>query len=185
MNPDAPFSTNGIHKAERRPVKKNVPALVIALIAIPLLFLVVFPVACTIAERTGKPVFETPDEIDIGDIGRFEVQLQNVKSAAPSSIRKDDVGPYVANPQSYERLIDTLRSAKLVGELPPKVYLGSFIIQMKDGRQQTIRLSFLSDASGGAPNELAFKIGRQEFRGGPVAEFVTVAETCDPRPKKN
>lgn len=96
MNPDAPFSTNGIHKPTLKPERKNVPALVIALIAVPLLFLVVFPVAWTIAKSTGTPVFVTPAEINVAEIDHFEVRLFNLKASFNPDRKVDDVGPYVA-----------------------------------------------------------------------------------------
>lgn len=182
MNPDAPFSTNGIHKTPPKPERKNVPALVIALIAVPLLFLVVFPVAWTIARSTGTPVFETPGEISVEEIDHFEVRLFNLKASFKADRKEDDVGPYVAKPDAYTRLLLPLIAAETVDVLPTKAFLGEYRIRMKDGRRQVIRLSFLAEPDGS--KHLAFKIGQKAFRGGPVSDLVAIVEASDPRPKK-
>ena len=183
MNPDAPFSANGVHKLVPKPEKKNVPALVIGLIAIPTLLLVVVPVVWTIAMSTGKPVFDNVEDLNLEEISRFEIQLYNLKSLVRFDRKDDDIGPYVAKPENYERLLGPFKSATVVEVLPAKAFLGEFRIQMKDGRRQVIRLSFIPEADG--TKRLAFKIGLKAFRGGPVDELITIAEACDPRPKKN
>jgi hypothetical protein len=183
VNPDVPFSTNGIPKIPVREERKNVPALVIALIAVPLLLLVVVPIAWTIALNTGTPVFATPGEIVLGDIDHFEVRLFNLKASFNPDRKEDDVGPYVAKTEHYTRLLAPLVAADTVDSLPTKAFLGEYRIRMKDGRRQVIRLSFLAEQDGS--KRLAFKIGPKAFRGGPVSDLVATAEACDPRPKKN
>ena len=183
MNADAPFSTNGFHKPVPEAEKKNVPALVIGLIAIPLLLLIVIPVAYTIAMSTGKPVFDVVEELNLEEVSRFEVRLFNLKSLYSSDRKDDDIGPYVAKPEHYERLLAPLKSATVVDELPAKAFLGEYRIQMKDGRRQVIRLSFIPEPDG--TKRLAYKIGAKAFRGGPVADLVTIADASDARPKKN
>ena len=183
MNPDSPFSTNGVHKPAPMPEKKNVPALAMGLIAVPLLLLVVVPIVWTIATTTGKPVFETVEALKIDEVERFEVQLYNLKSLVNFDRKDDTIGPFVAKAEHYERLLVPFQSATVVEELPAKAFLGEYRIQMKDGRRQVIRLSFIPEANGA--KSLAFKIGSKAFRGGPVNELVAIAEASDPRPKQN
>ena len=181
MNPEFPFSTNGVHKAAPEPDKKKVPALIIGLIAIPLLLLVVIPVAWTIAVTTGKTVFDKVEELNVNDIDRFEIRLFNLKSLVNSDQRQDNIGPYVAKPDRYEKLIAPLMGAKVVEELPVKAFLGEYRIQMKDGHRQVIRLSFIPEPDG--TKRLAFKIGLKSFEAGPVADLIKACESSDPTPK--
>lgn len=178
------FSSNGIAKSVPAGERKNVPALVIGLIAVPLLVLIVIPLAMLLSSKMGKPAFAMIGELNVEDISRFEVQLQNLKASFRADRKEDDLGPYVAKADEYERLLVPLRAAETVDELPPKVFLGTFTIQLKDGRHQVVRLSFITEGTASPVKRLAFKIGSQSFLGGPVTEFVAVAEACDPRPKK-
>jgi hypothetical protein len=178
------FSSNGIHEAAPTPEKKSVPALVIGLIAIPLLLLIVIPLAMVISSNMGKPVFASIEELKTEDISRFDVELQNLKASYKPDRKEDVLGPYVAKSEDYIRLVNVLKAAKPVDELPPKVFLGTFTIQMKDGRHQVIRLSFIPESNRSPVKRIAFKIGQQSFLGGPVTKFVAVAESCDPRPPK-
>ena len=136
MNADAPFSTNGFHKPVPEAEKKNVPALVIGLIAIPLLLLIVIPVAYTIAMSTGKPVFDVVEELNLEEVSRFEVRLFNLKSLYSSDRKDDDIGPYVAKPEHYERLLAPLKSATVVDELPAKAFLGEYRIHCRCKRRK-------------------------------------------------
>lgn len=178
------FSSNGIPQPVSVGERKNVPALVIGLIAVPLLLLIVIPLAMVLSSKMGKPAFATIGELNVADISRFEVQLQNLKASYRADRKDDDLGPYVAKSDDYERLLAHLRACSPVDELPPKVFLGTFTIQLKDGRHQVVRLSFLTEGNASPVKRFAFKIGSQSFIGGPVAEFVAIAEACDPRPKK-
>jgi hypothetical protein len=186
MASSSPFSTNGVHKStpgDPAPAEppKRVPTLVMALIAVPLLLLVVIPVAMTISAMTAKPAFETVAGLPIDDISRFEVRLYNLKDSVNRERKDDDIGPYVAKPDSYAKLLAPLTNADPVDDLPPKAFLGEYRIRLKDGRRQVIRLSFV--AAEGGPKQLAFKIGTKAFRAGSVPDFVTVCELNDPRPK--
>jgi hypothetical protein len=178
------FSSNGVHQTTPPPEKKSVPALVIGLIVIPLLLLIVIPTALVISSKMGKPAFATIGELKTDEISRLEVQLQNLKASYKPDRKDDDLGPYVARAEDYERLVNFLRTAEPVDELPPKVFLGSITIHLKDGKHQVVRLSFIPEGSTSPVKRIAFKIGPQSFLGGPVADFVVIAEACDPRPKK-
>ncbi|MFO0937780.1 MAG: hypothetical protein U0798_14850 [Gemmataceae bacterium] len=182
MNPEVPFSSNGIHKSAPEPDRKKVPMLIIGLIAIPLLLLIVVPLAWTIAVSTGTPVFNTVEELNVSEIDRFEIRLFNLKSLINSDQKIDDIGPYVAKPESYEKLLAPLKNAKAVDELPVKAFLGEYRIQMKDGRRQVIRLSFIPESDG--TKQLAYKIGIKPFRAGNVVDLIKVVDASDPRPVK-
>lgn len=183
MNPDAPFSPNGVHKTiHLKSEKKNVTTMVLAFIAIPLMLLVVFPVVYTIAMATGKPVFNTVEELNLAEVDRFEVRMFNLKESFNPNFVDDKIGPYVAKQEQYEKLITPLRSATAVDDLPVKAILGEYRIQMKDGRKQVIRLSFIAEQD--QQKQVAFKIGNQGFRGGSVADLVNIVDSCDPRPRK-
>lgn len=184
MISDSSFSSNGVHQTAPAPEKKNVPALVIGLIAIPLLLLIVIPTAMIISSKMGKLAFATIEELKTEDISRFEVELQNLKASYQPDRKEDVLGPYVAKAEAYDRLVNFLRSAEPVDELPPKVFLGTYTIHLKNGKHQVVRLSFIPESNASPVKRLAFKIGPQSFLGGPVAEFVAVADACDPRPKK-
>lgn len=181
---DGSFSNNGVHQAVPVAGAYRVPALVIGLIAVPLLMLVMIPLAMVISSRMGKPAFTTIDELNTGDIRRFEVELQNLKSSYKPDRKEDALGPYVANAGDYDRLVSILRTATPIDELPPKVFLGTFTIQLKDGKQQVIRLSFITESQNSPVKRFAYKIGSQSFLGGAVSELVSIAEACDPRPQK-
>ena len=184
MSSDSSFSSNGVHQTAPAPEKKKVPALVIGLIAVPLLLLIVIPTAMVISSMMGKPAFRTIEELKTGEIARFEVQLQNLKASYKQDRKEDHLGPYVAKAEDYDRLLSFLRSAAPVDELPPKVFLGTFTIHLKDGKHQVVRLSFITESNASPVKRIAFKIGLQSFLGGPVADFVAIADACDPRPKK-
>jgi hypothetical protein len=151
-------------------------------IAIPLLLLVVIPTAWMIAKMTGKPAFETMTEVKIDEIARLEIRLFNLRESVQRDRKDDDLGPYIAKPEHHERLLAPLIRSEPSMELPPKMYLGEYRIQLKDGRQQSVRLSFV-DRGPNTPRELAFKIGTNAYIGGSVHDLVNIVEACDPRPK--
>lgn len=180
---NVPFSQNGsVPHRNPTPEAKNVSAIVISFIAIPLMLLIVIPTAWMIAKMTGKPAFNTMTEVRIDDIARLEIRLFNLKESVQRDRKEDDLGPYIAKPEHYERLLAPLIRSQASVDLPPKMYLGEYRIQLKDGRQQSVRLSFV-DRGPNTPRELVFKIGTNAYIGGPVHELVNIVEACDPRPK--
>jgi hypothetical protein len=143
----------------------------LALVVLVLVPLVVGLALAGIYLLQGAP-FESPAELTTDNVQSLRVHLLNRKELDGG----DDVGPYLAAPEDYERLLALLKAVPEVEQFPDArgPWLGEFRIVLKNGRKGTIRLYWVKPPT--APARLRFQIGEHKFEGGTAESVIRAAE---------
>lgn len=133
-----------------------------------------------------EPAFASIDEIDLARVKSMEIFVLNRPDGGP------DIGGtrglFAIPAADYDRALAPLRKAEpIVAESPRGIWLGRLVIVLGDGRSQTVMLHRpKSDHDTTAPQRLEMRIGRYQFAGPPVNEFVTrIAEIAGLPAEKN
>lgn len=133
-------------QSERSPIVWRLLGLLAIILTLPFLLMFgLFPLL------QGRP-FNSVAELDPAQIARLEVRLYNRTELDEG----DDVGPYIAAPQDYERLLQPLREVPTVPEFSGATgpYLGEYRIVLKNGRKGTIYFYWVP-----TPGESALSVG--------------------------
>ena len=125
----------------------------------------------------GQP-FDSPAELTPENVRSLRVHLLNRKELDGG----EDVGPYHAAPEDYERLLAPLKAAAEVGSYPDArgVFLGEYRVVLKNGRKGPIRLYWSRPPGVGLDNaphtaRLRFQIGEHLYEGAAAADAVREA----------
>ena len=143
--------------------------------------------------------FDSIDEIEVNQIQRLEVRIYN-RSELDGG---DDVGPYIAGPLEYDRLLKPLIGVSEVSQYDGArgPWLGEYRILLKNGRKGTVRFFYvpgkaespvraaLGVIAGGSAAELAwirgqipapaprlrFEIGQHKYEAPTTKELIQAA----------
>ncbi len=174
MNDPAPASTT----RRRLPLWGGILALVLLFTA------VVIP---KIVKNLGEPAFPSIDEIDLAQVKSMEIFVLNRPDGGP------DIGGtrglFAIPATDYDRALAPLRKAEPIpAESPRGIWLGRLVVVLADGRSQTVMLHRpKSEYDPKASQRMELRIGRHQFVGPPVNDFVTrIAEIAglpaEPKP---
>jgi hypothetical protein len=161
-----------------RPRTRTKVALIV-LFAVLLLVPVVYGLALLGAFLLQGQPFESPAELTPENVQSLRVHLVNRKELDGG----EDVGPYHAAAEDYERLLAPLKAAAEVGPYPDArgVFLGEYRVVLKNGRKGPIRLYWSRPPGVGTGDDrpvarLRFQIGEHLFEGAAAADVVRAAE---------
>jgi hypothetical protein len=133
----------------------------------------------------GMP-FDSPAELSPENVQSLRVHVLNRKELDGG----EDLGPYYASAEDYERLLAPLKAAAAVGSYPDArgPFLGEYRVVLTSGRKGTIRLYWSRPSSGGpgdAPPvaRLRFQIGEHLYEGPAAADVIRAVEECAARGK--
>jgi hypothetical protein len=132
--------------------------------------------------------FDSPAELTPEAIQSLRFQLLNRKELDGG----EDVGPYFAAAEDYEKLLAPLKSAAEVEQYPGArgPFLGEYRVVLKSGRKGTIKLYWLRPPGAvpkddhAPPARLRFEIGSHRFEGGTAEALIQVIEECAARGRK-
>lgn len=160
-------------------------ALLVALI-VALLVSGVYGTALLVAYLLQGQAFESPAELTPENVRLLRVHVLNRKELDGG----EDVGPYHAAPEDYERLLAPLKAATEVGQYPDArgPFLGEYRVVLKNGRKETIRLYWSRppgvEKGGHLPTaRLRLQIGEHLFEGKSAEDVIRAVEECAPRGK--
>lgn len=173
MNEPAPAPTT----RRRLPLWGGIAALILLFPAI------VIPILVSILK---EPAFASLDELDLAQVSSMEIFLLNRPDGGP------DIGGtrglFVIPAADYDRALAPLRKAEpIAAESPRGIWLGRLVVTLADGRKQTVMLHRpKAEYDKSQVHRLELRIGRHQFVGPPVDEFVArIAEIAGLSGKPN
>ena len=120
-----------------------------------------------------EPAFASIDEIDLARVTSMEIFVLNRPDGGP------DIGGtrglFAIPVADFDRALAPLRKADpIAAESPRGIWLGRLVVKLADGRSQTVMLHRpKGEYDRATVQRLELRIGRHQFAGPPVGEFVT------------
>ncbi len=149
-----------------RPPRNRLP-LWVGLIVLILLFpAVVIPL---LVGAFRDPAFASVDEVDVARVQAIDVFILNRPDGGP------DIGGtrglFPVPEADFERVLALMRNAT-PSQSQRGIWMGRIVVTLTDGRVQTIMLHRPTDEYAGTDRRLEMRIGRLQFDGPPVKEFL-------------
>jgi hypothetical protein len=117
------------------------------------------------------PAFASVDELDNARVKGITFFVLNRPDGSPDIGRVQQ--PVTVPADQIPAVLDLFRKATPVETLPPKVWLGKLVVELTDGRSETIMLYWSNaDREAKRPLRVRFKIRTRQFEGGEVEVLV-------------
>ncbi|HVK09018.1 MAG TPA: hypothetical protein VM597_09605 [Gemmataceae bacterium] len=172
--------------ADATPTRSGKKLALVILMAVLLLVPVVYGLALLGAALLQGQPFESPAELTPENVQSLRAHLLNRRELDSG----EDVGPYYAAAEDYERLLAPLKAAAEVGPYPDArgPFLGEYRVVLKNGRKGTIRLYWSRLPGGGTADKppvarLRFQIGEHLYEGAAAADVIRAVEESAARGK--
>ncbi len=116
-----------------------------------------------------EPLFTSVADLSPQEIAQVRAFVLNRPDGQPDVGKPREL--YAVPPDHAEAVLKTLRSAKTVETLPPKIWLGRLSIKLQSGRSQTIQLYRIGENDHLGKAKFVFKVGQYQYEANTVDEF--------------